>query len=582
MPSAAGMWLFFWNCALMALVLGVSVSRDGVLVSSLEAATTYQRTSFSPQSEKQVVTGGYTISAEPACTFDTPGVWIDGQGVDAPVSTVVQRTASGTVMLSSDSLNGPGEIVNRNPLTQFFVRPDDTIRLWCYFPNETVIRGMRFTIGQGGLNNAFSSTVADKTVVGWWCFQFRRYQFSAVGNPDWNSPFDSMSISIAGSSPGTLMYVDGVFLNSVARPQVVLTFDDGIESDYTQAYTYLASKRMHGTSFIVPDLVGRSGYLSVPQMQEMYTHGWDFGNHTLSHADLTSLDSEGRQAQILGGRDWLTANGFSRAANYLAYPYGKAAGVTESELSSYGVIAARGGEWSLVETASGLPAPFRIPMTFSPVRTTSLNDAKGIVDAAIGRGQTAMLVFHGLSASPSSQYDWPLDNFRALIDHIATKRNAGLLDVKNFREWYEGITSTPVYLNRPDPFAFAGRTDVSLNTTVESDSVTLSGIGTPAAISIAGGEYSINGGTFTTATGTVNNGDSVAVRLTSSGAYSTLLSAILTIGGVEGAFNVTTIAVSPYAQPVPALGRWGLLVAVVGLMAINLPPRRFSATSTTH
>ena len=42
--------------------------------------------------------------------------------------------------------------------------------------------------------------------------------------------------------------------------------------------------------------------------------------------------------------------------------------------------------------------------------------------------------------------------------------------------------------------------------------------------------------------GTVNNGDTVTVHQTSSANFSTLTTATLTIGGVNGAFNVTTLA----------------------------------------
>jgi hypothetical protein len=68
---------------------------------------------------------------------------------------------------------------------------------------------------------------------------------------------------------------------------------------------------------------------------------------------------------------------------------------------------------------------------------------------------------------------------------------------------------------------------------VTSNTITVAGINTAAAVSITGGEYSVNSGAWTPAAGTVENGDAVQVRLTSS---------TLTIGGVSGAFDVTTEA----------------------------------------
>jgi hypothetical protein len=94
----------------------------------------------------------------------------------------------------------------------------------------------------------------------------------------------------------------------------------------------------------------------------------------------------------------------------------------------------------------------------------------------------------------------------------------------------------------PDAFGFTAQTDVALNTAVTSNAVTITGIDAPAPVSVSGGSYSINGGAFTSADGSINNGDSVRVQLTSSSQYSTQTTATLTIGGVQGAFQVTTLA----------------------------------------
>jgi len=93
----------------------------------------------------------------------------------------------------------------------------------------------------------------------------------------------------------------------------------------------------------------------------------------------------------------------------------------------------------------------------------------------------------------------------------------------------------------PDAFSFAAVNNVSLSTLYTSSSVTVSGINTGAPISITNGSYSINSGLFTSASGTVNNGDTVRVKLVSSATYSASASATLTIGGVPAVFSVTTI-----------------------------------------
>ncbi len=94
----------------------------------------------------------------------------------------------------------------------------------------------------------------------------------------------------------------------------------------------------------------------------------------------------------------------------------------------------------------------------------------------------------------------------------------------------------------PDPFVFVDQADVKPGALASSNTVTVLGINVPTIISISGGEYSINGGTFTSAAGTVMNGDSVSVRLTSSTYYSTRTEAMLSIGTASANFSVTTKA----------------------------------------
>ena len=96
----------------------------------------------------------------------------------------------------------------------------------------------------------------------------------------------------------------------------------------------------------------------------------------------------------------------------------------------------------------------------------------------------------------------------------------------------------------PDVFAFTDQTGVALNTVIESNIITVSGLSAAAAITITGGEYSVNGGAYTSSAGTINNGNTVRVRHTSSSSNATVVNTVLTIGGVLDTFTSTTVAAS--------------------------------------
>ncbi len=111
----------------------------------------------------------------------------------------------------------------------------------------------------------------------------------------------------------------------------------------------------------------------------------------------------------------------------------------------------------------------------------------------------------------------------------------------------------------PNAFAFTDQTNVALNTLIQSNLVTVSGISVPAPVSITGGAYSINGGAFTSTAGLLNNGDTVRLLLMSSTNYATTTNATLNIGGISDTFSVTTLA-NPNAEALYAkfdgLGIW--------------------------
>ena len=99
----------------------------------------------------------------------------------------------------------------------------------------------------------------------------------------------------------------------------------------------------------------------------------------------------------------------------------------------------------------------------------------------------------------------------------------------------------------PAAFSFTDVTNVSVSSTMTSNEITISGINAATTISVTGGTYSINSGVYTDVSGTVNNGDTVSVRHTSSASDSTTVNSTLTIGGVSDTYSSTTGDFTPAA-----------------------------------
>ncbi|MEQ1802478.1 MAG: thrombospondin type 3 repeat-containing protein [Gammaproteobacteria bacterium] len=105
--------------------------------------------------------------------------------------------------------------------------------------------------------------------------------------------------------------------------------------------------------------------------------------------------------------------------------------------------------------------------------------------------------------------------------------------------------ATPAPLDTsPDGFSFSDQSDVGLDVAVTSAPIAVTGINVSVPISVTGApssQYSINGGPFTGAAGTVGNGQMVRVRHTSSIIPDTTESTVLNVGGVTDTFTSTTL-----------------------------------------
>ena len=107
----------------------------------------------------------------------------------------------------------------------------------------------------------------------------------------------------------------------------------------------------------------------------------------------------------------------------------------------------------------------------------------------------------------------------------------------------------------PDAFGFTPKTGQALNTLIESAPLTISGFDTQTTISVlAGAEYSVNGGAYTTADGQYEPTDTVQLRVLSSPLNGTSVTGTLVVGGVQGTFTVTTLSASVYHRVVVQVG----------------------------
>ena len=127
--------------------------------------------------------------------------------------------------------------------------------------------------------------------------------------------FDVISINTLmnniGKSPKMLM------------DNIAITFDDGYEDNYLNAYPILRRYRLPATIFLVSRFVGTSEeMLNADEIEMMRKGGVGFGSHTVSHKVLTEIDINTAAEEVLHSKEDLEKL-LKGKIQFLAYPRGK-------------------------------------------------------------------------------------------------------------------------------------------------------------------------------------------------------------------------------------------------------------------
>jgi peptidoglycan/xylan/chitin deacetylase (PgdA/CDA1 family) len=135
----------------------------------------------------------------------------------------------------------------------------------------------------------------------------------------------------------TLGQVFGYWRSGIALPSkpIVISFDDGYLSDYTVAMPTLRRHGWAGVLNLIVDNV-RPGDLTDLQVRRLIAAGWEIDSHTVTHADVSTLDRAGLQREIGGARTDLQRM-FHQPVDFFCYPAGQydAAAIAEVRAAGY-------------------------------------------------------------------------------------------------------------------------------------------------------------------------------------------------------------------------------------------------------
>lgn len=211
-----------------------------------------------------------------------------------------------------------------------------------------------------------------------------------------------------------------------ATARVVFQFDDGNETDYTEAMPYLSRFDYPAITYVNTDTVGNDGRLTEEQLRELRTEGWLIGSHSTDHTDLTELtDPAEVERRVRDAKRWLVERGFTEGARHFAYPYN---GTDERALSVVSRFHDTGRVWDWQPVA--LPSNLQLIPGAGDAGPAKM---RTLLDWAVQYGGVVTVYYHNLETERA------ISRFRRVVDEVHRRDRAGDVDVVRLDE-LESVT----------------------------------------------------------------------------------------------------------------------------------------------
>ncbi|WP_258881137.1 polysaccharide deacetylase family protein [Clostridium tagluense] len=108
----------------------------------------------------------------------------------------------------------------------------------------------------------------------------------------------------------------------VPKKSVLITFDDGYEDNYTNAFPILKKYNFKATIFVITDSVDKcKKSLSSDQLKEMQNNGIDIESHTNLHDKLGTLTYAAQLKTLKASKEYIEKT-LNKTVRYISYPFG--------------------------------------------------------------------------------------------------------------------------------------------------------------------------------------------------------------------------------------------------------------------
>jgi peptidoglycan/xylan/chitin deacetylase (PgdA/CDA1 family) len=133
---------------------------------------------------------------------------------------------------------------------------------------------------------------------------------------------------------------------------VIISFDDGWETQFEYALPSLEKYHYPATFFVVTNYIGRPGFISWPQLQTLQTDGMIIGSHSRSHPRLNKIKDPAELWDQIYNSKTILETQLEAPVEEFAYPYGSYNAKAAAVVKQAGYRAGRGCCSGIAHTSS--------------------------------------------------------------------------------------------------------------------------------------------------------------------------------------------------------------------------------------
>lgn len=215
---------------------------------------------------------------------------------------------------------------------------------------------------------------------------------------------------------------------------VTFTFDDGVPSQYDNAFRIMQEHGLAGTLFVVSGYTDDASHGLQPhsmtwhQVREMHLAGWDIGSHTHTHPSLPELDAMTLFAELTFSRRRI-AEEIGIPPFSLASPYGAFDERVLNELRRH--YSAHLRAWGGNEGFNALPIQNPYDIGRFEVRSEySSTEICARMREAGSDGQWLILLFHHVVNHEPEEYQISTEMFTEIVQCAAALQAEGGIQVR--------------------------------------------------------------------------------------------------------------------------------------------------------